>query len=564
MSDSESNLTIRAKFRQSPELKHEKADTRKKPKSATSSPLSPAKLQGVVVDNPGSKMRGYRQPTVESVLDSDGESSIDNGGSKSVSPDHDNCSVISDHQAKTDIDPVGNTMDNHTPDRPNKDVDESIAENQRQDRDVMNRVQLPVDCIDNLPRAEMRRSVSSSECRKMSSSDVDRSKEDHTPPFVFSHTYPGQLNKDAARRCFADQQAATPRGSRHNLNIFVSHPQSFADNTWGGKCNFQASKQENPHEPRTFSVHTASPSMESDQQQYYRCHRNETAAGFGSRAMPPDHHQDGADFDTWFSDRYSQPIGSPNFTVPSSRCAEDLQAFGPPPVQDPAVAFGEGIPPYNFDLFSEVWSRYAPEGSEDDDSHSESSEIFSGEDVRNVFDGPAGRMYPDAPFGDDGSDDDAVIPDYNFDLFSEVTNRWRPPSPHDMRDTDSNNSEAGCENTMHDHDEYCGSPVARFPVSGAEMALVVRKKSLNGRTSDSSYGGTTPRSRSSENGRYRCRSPTLEVEECNGNDEDLRSTNSCDSPGAKVTSTKRLVECEVISYPDEVGGIIERSKSTCW
>ncbi|CAK7243118.1 MAG: hypothetical protein STHCBS139747_004627 [Sporothrix thermara] len=241
---------------------------------------------------------------------------------------------------------------------------------------------------------------------------------------------------------------------------------------------------------------------------------------------------------------------------------------------DPIGHLGEGIPPYNFDLFSEVSSTYAPDNN---DPYTERSsargDFYNDEDINRLFSRGGGGSFQDSykygeedtlpPRGHRFGDDGPVIPDYNYDLFSDVTNRWESSqtagwTSERWSDHDSGGASTGAHARVGKHTS--AHVKDHSPQPSRQTSLVLRRqppleegKDLRGAGGGSADGSSPLASAiafSSFSGL--CRASTLEVEEYNGTDDE--ETNSSDAgEGARtlVSTTQRMIDCEVISNPDE-------------
>ncbi|CAK7198616.1 hypothetical protein SEUCBS139899_001280 [Sporothrix eucalyptigena] len=334
-----------------------------------------------------------------------------------------------------------------------------------------------------------------------------------------------------------------------------------------GSCSPQFPKCSG-HEPRTFSVHTVSPSIASEHHYDRECHDYKPASPAFTDDYRRSNYNDGYSgydkawehrtsprYPRWSNDSmYSTHRGyaSPDYDedetqMPRSFSAGHAAPSGYDVNVDPISQLGQGIPPYNFDLFSEVSSKYAPEYGSHNERAAPRGDFYSDEDVKGLFDG-TGSFFDSSYYGEDSTvppprrhrfEDDPIIPDYNFDLFSDVTNGWAPQNG----DNDDRVTEVGSDYSGHN----TGSPRP-----GPETSLVLRKKSTKG----------TPTTAS------RARRPsTFEVEEYNGTDDETNSaTNSSVGTGTKtlLSSTQRMIDCEVISNPEDVDGrfrVSRRSES---
>lgn len=215
---------------------------------------------------------------------------------------------------------------------------------------------------------------------------------------------------------------------------------------------------------------------------------------------------------------------------------------------DSVYQLGEGIPPYNFELFSDIWPRNAPKNKDHDGSETEAADTYSDEDVNGAFDGPGNFFGPtatnedpdDLPGGHHNSfENDPVVPDYDFDLFSDVTNRWSPPDA-----TYGETSEAGNGNGDEPNaNSLRETGKENIPKRSRQTSLVLRGK---------------PHTR---------KASTLEVEEYAGTDDDALSVASSNygkrGNRSLVSTTQRLVDCEVISNPDDSDARSTRPRLRC-
>ncbi|KAL1901949.1 hypothetical protein Sste5346_001655 [Sporothrix stenoceras] len=327
--------------------------------------------------------------------------------------------------------------------------------------------------------------------------------------------------------------------------------------------------------PRTFSVHTVSPSLASEQLYQPETGQNEppspkspisfkcpsvsaSPGSVGQQGCCPscDEGQSAAATnDNPHSGHTERAMSDVTEEVPSPQFCRTENTSPPMSYDenenmDPVTQLGEGMPPYDFDLFSEGQHLFAdgwPQPSPGDEGHEREVEtaddIFEDENPKDTFGGGYGDSFYSNTVVDEHAntpkvhrhsfEDDPIIPDYDFDLFSDVTNR-RPSSGGDYDKTcetsysKDNWSKLG---SQHQH----GTEKENVPNRGPQMTLAVRSKARLAR-----------------------KPSTLVVEEYNGTDDDATSVASSNfgKRGIRslVSRTQRFVDCEVISNPDEPDG----------
>ncbi|KIH89664.1 hypothetical protein SPBR_06518 [Sporothrix brasiliensis 5110] len=295
--------------------------------------------------------------------------------------------------------------------------------------------------------------------------------------------------------------------------------------------------------PRTFSVHTVSPSMASEE-----LYQPQTSQPQRSIPKSPAPFEDDAPYgscsnagqDGWSTGYVGAEPSAGNWNLKNAhRAMSDATEELPSPRSstlgvnyddqngDPISQLGEGIPPYNFDLFSEVGSRRSFQGN-DDGCETETANPFSDEaEEDDQFDDTCA-----AEFHYNSFENDPIVPDYNFDLFSDVTNCWSPPNAGYGEANESRHDRGWGSKTG----DFCEKENETAPNINQEIALVGRSRPLR-----------------------RARKPsTFEVEEYTGTDDDAASvaSSSLGKPGTRsfVSTTQRLVDCEVISNPDDSHG----------
>ncbi|CAK7212060.1 hypothetical protein SBRCBS47491_001339 [Sporothrix bragantina] len=242
------------------------------------------------------------------------------------------------------------------------------------------------------------------------------------------------------------------------------------------------------------------------------------------------------------SDCDEEEVGLPQSCTPEEAPLDDYdEPF------DPVSHLGDGIPPYNFDLFSEVSSKYAPNADSFVNQPTSHADFYNDEEINKLF-GGASNFYDSYTYSEEEMppqrrhrfEDDPIIPDYNFDLFSDVTNRWAP-SPPAARSSDNRSDHDGRASTSKHIDD---SPQSRWQTS-----LVLRRRSpLNGKPAYS----ISPAESTASTGLGRV--STFEVEEYNGTDEEGSSIGGCnDGNQTLVSATQQMIDCEVISNPEDAG-----------
>ncbi|CAK7214366.1 hypothetical protein SCUCBS95973_002121 [Sporothrix curviconia] len=217
---------------------------------------------------------------------------------------------------------------------------------------------------------------------------------------------------------------------------------------------------------------------------------------------------------------------------------------------DPVAHLGQGMPPYNFDLFSEVSSKYAPENSSYSEQSAPRGDFYNGEDINKLFSGTSsfygsynyGNAEQEPPGRRHRFDDDPIVPDYNFDLFSsDETNRWSP-SPPAGRTSSRRSSHSGRASTGKNIEDSSLQP-------SRQTLLVVRRRSpLCGEDED--VHGSSPAGSAAPLTDLR-HMPTMEVEEYDGTDDETNNSYGVDGTQTLVSTAQRMIDCEVISNPEE-------------
>lgn len=348
-------------------------------------------------------------------------------------------------------------------------------------------------------------------------------------------------------------------------HVLHTSENAFGTSSFAGSNYRERQEPEKVHVPRTFSVHTASPSVASDRHNL----------GGQNTVLPCKSLDDDRDeeLDAWLAGEplhkgYGDEI--PLSEGIKAATYDDENGYG----EDSRFAanyMGESIPPYNFDLFSER-------------SHSRERSPFpplrdDGNGGRTSFstDQKAGYgHYSKFRGGSSNSSNsnrsiDAVIPDYNFDLFSDVTNHWNPDEEYDSasdsygKGRDHSRNGKGTTAFGGDVDENV-NVYHRTRTATAYLAAARKRENTDSartyqgnasvssrRTATTSTGWKTekkaaayasPNSRSrpvlsSGSRKVSLMSHTsFEIEECEDDDDSK--------------STRHIVDCEVISNPDSI------------
>ncbi|ERS96060.1 hypothetical protein HMPREF1624_07596 [Sporothrix schenckii ATCC 58251] len=371
--------------------------------------------------------------------------------------------------------------------------------------------------------------------------------ENQEPHFMctpHSHRCCDHLDSGADRSVFYRQTMPSPLAGRKTRDAFSSPLKPISHDMYGATPYSPLMPiPGSTRVPRTFSVHTVSPSMASEE--LYQPQPSQPQRSIPKSPAPFEDAPYGSCSNVGqggWSTGYAgaEPsAGSCNLKT-AHRAMSDATEELPSPRSstlgvnydeqngDPISQLGEGIPPYNFDLFSEVGSRRSFQGKDDDGCETETADPFSDEaEEDGQFDDTGA-----AEFHYNSFENDPIVPDYNFDLFSDVTNRWSPPDAGYGEANESRHDRGWGSQTG----GLCGKENETAPNSNHEISLVVRRR--------------PPR---------RVRKPsTFEVEEYAGTDDDAASVASSrlGKPGTRsfVSTTQRLVDCEVISNPDDSHG----------
>ncbi|OAA56563.1 hypothetical protein SPI_07570 [Niveomyces insectorum RCEF 264] len=391
------------------------------------------------------------------------------------------------------------------------------------------------------------------------------------------------------RKTSASASAITnPKHEQEQDKAFHTHPQfdHFQHHTTHDKTSHmpQRHSRTHPYVPYTFGMHTASPSNAAEHRNCDSRHHQDKEVPVAKPKLPHwTRNSDGLisyeEVDAWLSGRRRHVTKQ----VPEAAKEQNWDSeFEPFPTSSypqsflgndnsdddfsPSSPLGEGIPPYNFDLFSETFYRQDLSEHGYSEGEFDNSGFGSQDNVDNV----------DNVGFTNNMENDAVIPDYNFDLFSDVTNSWttydagrqhvpnhrtngRGYSPNENNKENSNRyAQPTLPFTVNEKRNRHGFVPyhlkANVPVSAKETFAVpdARKEAFR-RNRTSPIGEPQFFQRHSSVHNPSNNAPinvfsTFEIEEYNEDEEE-----NFKRDGAHNHSKHRhIVDCEVFSDPDEI------------
>ena len=511
----------------------------RRPKHTLSPPFSAGASLASTPRGSYKNARGYRPPTVESIVDSDDDSSV---YKIAVAED------IEQSPAPTTRNPTrGRGPKNASPPAfpsccskcsqlINHDEEPSLAEAGR----ALANLETPT------PNEDARQSEDTSSARNSPTG----------PPTPTRSVYSGEDEHSSPR---PSRQASTAQ----DLNRGGS--QDALDETYLPSQRCVSS------EPRTFSVHTASPSAKSEQpgQQYAR-QSDEQSYDYASRTSPspPQHgqgrgswsesqshvaaeqqqgqdgyHEEGERFQS-AKDFFTK--GRPHQSIPNSQTMADEQ------VHDAHDERPKETPPYDFSrLFG---PQPTPKTSAYCDPTPGHSASFTDADVHALYDRVP--SFSRAGFGGHGYHryDDDFIHENVYGPFPGSDSHWQPRDPYiddDDQGYDSN------------HEDEDGGPANHFASLDDESSLVLWENPIVEDTLDGEFERTASDERKAASpkehvqGSPRRSTSTLQVAEYTSSDIDSDSEgDSAFSHASAVTVKKysRMVECEVASVSDDESG----------
>lgn len=351
-----------------------------------------------------------------------------------------------------------------------------------------------------------------------------------------------------------------------------SSKQPFVDDGCGNNQKSSPPAQcEQKYEPCTFGVHTVSPSIApeqlcNDQQNFYASfdpvppvqNRSQPISGGYSNSGRADwqpHSRTAQSRDSLYSTRGRSAL---------SDCDEDIEECRYFRVQrtpsqhydepfDPIGHLGEGIPPYNFDLFSEASSTYAADNDSNTEQSATRNDFFTDADINKLFYGTA-RFNDTYECGEEKAppshhrfEDEPIIPDFDFGLFTDARVLGKP--------------------------SCAAGRVGDWTEIGGRTSI---NHQLD-RSSQPSWHSFTPtfRGRPQVRGEHNYHSPPtdsapsrtvwhvtkFEVEEYDGSDDDTNSSCTGELLPGLVSTTQRIIDCEVISDPEDTDCREQRTRS---